>query len=58
MVLKLAYAFLAGVGVASFPMHFYMRVTQRMEMEDIHEEFRRKRDLLFLLKMYEMSEDK
>ena len=44
-----------GVGMASLPMHALMHQTVKDEQADLSEEFRRQRDLIFHLKMKELT---
>jgi hypothetical protein len=55
MVLRQTIWFLAGVGVASFPIHAQMHNSLKDEQADIKEEFKRQRELLFHQEMKNIS---
>jgi hypothetical protein len=55
MVFRQLKWFVIGVGMASLPMHALMHQTVKEEQADLTEEFRRQRDLIFHLKLKELT---
>lgn len=54
MVLKIVFSFLAGVGVASFPLHVGMHKQLKEEQEHIHKDFEMQRKIIFEMKMNQL----
>jgi hypothetical protein len=55
MVLKQVFWFFGGVGLASFPIYGNMHLSLKNEQRDIHEEFKRQRELVYFLKMRQLE---
>jgi hypothetical protein len=55
MVFRKVVVFLSGVGIASMPIHWEIHESQRKEKQDIENEFKRQREILYTLKINKLT---
>ena len=55
MVFRQLFMGVAGVGLASIPAHFSMHLALKDQQKDIQEEFKRQREIIFLIKMKQLK---